>query len=105
MTRMSRDGERGLVEKDGDDDKHDGRKIGTVDRSIMPVIEEGVAPKALRQPYQPTQKQIDEHELTHIPFRDWCVHCMRGRGQSNQHRIDQCGKSKGEGHDWGDFIF
>ena len=100
MTKESRDGVSGLNGKDGDDkrrpwhEKEDDEwmQCGTC---IMPV-EEGIAPKALRQPYQPTQMEIEKHELTHIPFRDWCIHCMRGRGQSNQHRSDQCEKSKGE---------
>ena len=58
-------------------------------------IEEGSKVKAQRQPYQPTPAEIAHHELTHIPFRDWCVHCMKGRGQSNQHRSD-CKKMEGE---------
>ena len=28
----------------------------------------------------PTQKAREEHEATHVPFRDWCTHCMMGRG-------------------------
>ena len=67
------------------DAKEEGEKKS---KEIMPVEdeEESVKVKALRQPYQPTAEEIAEHELTHIPFRDWCIHCMKGRGQSNQHR-------------------
>ena len=28
---------------------------------------------------EPTQKETEEHEATHVPFRDWCAHCMVGR--------------------------
>ena len=27
-----------------------------------------------------------QHELTHIPYRPWCVHCRRNRGRSDPHR-------------------
>ena len=27
-----------------------------------------------------------DHELTHIPYRSWCVHCVRGAGRSDAHR-------------------
>ena len=32
-------------------------------------VEEGQRAKPLPQPNQPTKAQIQEHELTHIPFR------------------------------------
>ena len=25
---------------------------------------------------KPTQKEREEHEATHVPFRVWCTHCM-----------------------------
>ena len=49
--------------------------------------EEGEA-KAARKamtPEQPTQKEIEEHELTHLPFRSWCVHCQRGKMKNAPH--------------------
>ena len=27
----------------------------------------------------PTQKEREEHEAMHVPFTDWCTHCMMGR--------------------------
>ena len=82
------------TEENGDAEKDDDWKFGPVGRFVMPV-EEGSKVKAQRQPYQPTPAEVAHHELTHIPFRDWCVHCMKGRGQSNQHRSD-CKKMEGE---------
>ena len=32
---------------------------------------EGQAAKVLRAPIRPSQKEVDEHMLTHIPFRSW----------------------------------
>ena len=28
---------------------------------------------------KPTQREREEHVATHVPFRDWCAHCMMGR--------------------------
>ena len=28
---------------------------------------------------------MQEHELTHIPFRSWCPHCVKGRAKSAGH--------------------
>ena len=48
-------------------------------------IEEAVRPVALRDPGQPTKREREEHELTHLPSRPWCEFCMRGRSQHDQH--------------------
>ena len=34
---------------------------------------------------RPTQKEREEHEATHVPFRDWCTRCMMGRGRTHHH--------------------
>ncbi len=41
--------------------------------------------RRLPEPILPCQADIDEHELTHLPFRNWCVHCVSGRGQELPH--------------------
>ena len=42
---------------------------------------------------KPSQKEIEDHERTHLPFRLWCKHCVFGKGQSHPH----CKKEKEEG--------
>ena len=36
-----------------------------------------------------TYKEREEHEATHVPFRDWCAHCMMGRGRTHHHVAKQ----------------
>ena len=36
-------------------------------------------------PSEPSARERAEHEATHIPYRSWCVHCVRGRGRSTKH--------------------
>ena len=38
---------------------------------------------------KPTQKEREDHEATHVPFRDWCTHSMMGRGGTHHHVIKQ----------------
>ena len=39
--------------------------------------------KALREP---TPKEVEAHESTHIPHEEWCETCMAGRGRNTPHR-------------------
>ena len=41
--------------------------------------------KGLNHGIKPSQKEVDEHERTHLPFRSWCAHCVKGKGQSHPH--------------------
>ena len=38
----------------------------------------------------PTKAEREEHDKTHLPFRSWCRHCVRGRGNELPHRSNQC---------------
>ena len=48
--------------------------------------EEATRPKLTKVPRQPTQEEVDEHMATHLPFRDWCPHCVRGKSRSKPHK-------------------
>ena len=47
--------------------------------------ESGVrSPKKVQDPGVPTQAEVDEHNMTHLPYRS-CTHCVRGRGEAHPH--------------------
>ena len=48
------------------------------------IVVENVKP--LPQPKVPTQAQIDAHNLTHMPYRSWCPHCVAARRPNSHHR-------------------
>ena len=54
---------------------------GKVDRD-----EGGARWKTIGDPRLPSQKEVEEHYLTHVPYRNWCPHCVRGRGKDLDHR-------------------
>ena len=51
-------------------------------------------PKKLRDPLLPSPEEVRAHEMTHLPYRSWCVHCVRGKGKSmahaNREKEDDC---------------
>ena len=51
-----------------------------------PCNEEGEKVKAFRAPRKPSQKEVDDHELSHVPYRDWCEPCIRGQAKDAHHR-------------------
>ena len=43
----------------------------------------------LRQPQQPTPQQIAEHNVTHLPYRNWCPICVQGKGRQDNYKKQQ----------------
>ena len=72
----SRSGEEEIAPPDGDEpgQEHASSEEEDVEK-----------PRIMRSPKQPRQAEREEHETTHMPARDWCPDCLRGRGISDQH--------------------
>ena len=47
--------------------------------------EAGRVPLKTPDPRLPAE-EIDAHKLTHLPYRSWCPHCVRGKGKTMDHR-------------------
>ena len=47
---------------------------------------------------KPIQKEREEHEAPHVPFRDWCAHCMMGRGRTQHHVTKQKSEDQSRRH-------
>ena len=43
-------------------------------------------PRLPADPGRPTQREVDEHEVCHIPFRSWCPYCIKGKAVSCPHK-------------------
>ena len=50
------------------------------------VVEEGQQINVRTVGKPSSQRELDEHMITHIPYRSWCKHCISGRGQNDHHR-------------------
>ncbi len=64
-----------------EEEEETGREAG----EELEAEEEGVVHRGVRDPGQPSKAEREQHELTHIPFRSWCHHCVRGRGKTMPH--------------------
>ena len=51
-------------------------------------------------PIWPTRAMSDAHEVSHLPYRDWCSACVRGHGKSQPHSIKDhfLGAGSGDRH-------
>ena len=49
-------------------------------------VEEARNPKVARRPIAPTKAMREAHEVHHADYREWCEHCVAGKGVSHQHR-------------------
>ena len=43
-------------------------------------------PLKVQDPQLPSEEEVKCHELTHLPYRSWCSHCVRGKGKAIDHR-------------------
>ena len=50
------------------------------------TCQECVEPRILPDPGQPTQKQLEDHRVDHLPCRSWCPECVAGRATGEQHQ-------------------
>ena len=50
------------------------------------VVSEEVAASRFKVcPKGPTPREVEEHEETHLPFRNWCKVCIAARGVDDGH--------------------
>ena len=48
--------------------------------------EENVKVKMIKAPKAPTAREVEEHMLTHVPFRSWRPHCVAGQASAHARR-------------------
>ena len=45
--------------------------------------------KPLASPCTPSSAEVEAHSLTHLPYRSWCVHCVRAKGPAGAHKTKE----------------
>ena len=48
--------------------------------------EECIAGRKKKVDERPSKEDVEEHCLTHLPFRSWRKHCVRGKSKSGAHK-------------------
>ena len=54
--------------------------------SVVEDSNEERVPRVARPPREPSRQEREHHEISHLPPRDWCAHCRRGRGVKGAHQ-------------------
>ena len=67
------EGEDAMTDEEGEGVEGEGEG-GTADWRVR------VGPRS-----KSTAREREAHETTHMPFREWCAHCMMGRGRTHHH--------------------
>ena len=77
--------ESGVAKLDGVDDDENEEAGG---REAHDEQEEFGNRKVVRKhdPRQPSEREREEHEMMHLPFRSWCRHCLMERGREEDCR-------------------
>ena len=55
-------------------------------------------PLVARSPQSPTKQEREEHNVSHLPFRSWCEHCVKGKSKEDAHRRKERRGEKEEDH-------
>ena len=56
------------------------------DEEALHAEEEADPTKSPPTPVMPTQSEVEEHRISHIPFRCWCPECVEAMGREDPHR-------------------
>ena len=59
------------------------------DDEVSEPSEETRTPVKMNDPHAPSQKEREQHEMTHLPFRSWCSKCVFGRGMPHWRNKDE----------------
>ena len=49
------------------------------------ALEEGIIVKGQWIIVKPSKEEWENHMRTHIPYRKWCPHCVRGKRKAGAH--------------------
>ena len=52
----------------------------------MFIGEEAELPKRITIDVRPSKEEVELHNKTHLPYRSWCPHCVRGKARRRAHR-------------------
>ena len=64
-------------------------KEGTWDEvGRVKVVKDERRMRALVGARQPIQKEVVEHECSHLPYRSWCKICVKAKGKDMGHQRD-----------------
>ena len=69
-------------------------------------VEESEPIRGLKDPGQPSREDVENHNLTHLPYRNWCDICVRAKAKEDAHKkVSKEDKMRGIPIIAGDYAF
>ena len=56
-----------------------------VDEDVEVDVSTTRSSRRMINPCLPSKAEVEAHELTHLPYRNWCRHCVAARGRELSH--------------------
>jgi hypothetical protein len=82
----SRDSQRQPRQEEETDNEEEEKGFGGEKVESESEVEHGQRRlKMIPTPYTPSDRERKEHAVSHIPYRSWCEHCIRGKAQKESH--------------------
>ena len=69
------------------DSRSDG--VDSAEVETCEVSPEGREVRRRQDPTMPNSAEVDAHNLTHLPYRCWCKHCVRGKAKEMAHMMNK----------------
>ena len=73
------------MESESEDDE-DGVEIAGAEGERIRAERDAERVRNVTDPRKPTEREIESHNRTHLPYRNWCPHCVRAKGKDMDHR-------------------
>ena len=54
--------------------------------NIFKAVKDERRIKEIVNPRRPSEKEVKEHEVHHLPYRNWCAICVKAKGKYMDHR-------------------
>ena len=64
----------------------EGEEFQDIEFEVEDESGEAREPRMLRDPGAPTEAEVEQHNVTHLPFRAWCPACVEGKTCDWKHR-------------------
>ena len=82
-------------EGDESEDESDGVEVVGAEGERIKTERDAKRMKSILDPRKPSAKDVEDHNRTHLPYRNWCPHCVRAKGKDMDHRKASQGTSWG----------
>ena len=72
--------------EESESEEEEGEVPGAEGERIRPEKDKSEVMRQIKDPLKPTEDEVDKHNLTHLPYRNWCPICVRAKGKDADHR-------------------